>query len=116
MIAGSACLKASSALLRSPLAIASSTLPTNVRSRERRALLTAVRRAILRGAFLADDVLAISLSFCGRPLDRRHPPVPEKSKRRLEPRRQLALLIVALPGGVERPAGHVGQAHSTRTR
>ena len=39
--------------------MASSTLRKNVRTRERRDLLTAVRRAILRTIFLAEDVLAI---------------------------------------------------------
>ena len=43
--------------------IASSTLPIDVRSRERRDLLISVRRAITRVAFLADLVLAMSLSY-----------------------------------------------------
>ena len=63
MIAGSAALNAASAALRSPLAIASSTLRTELRSAERRALLTSVRRAIWRVALRADLVLAMALSF-----------------------------------------------------
>src|SRR5205814_10327376 len=63
---GSASLRAATALLRSPEASASSTLPTNVRSRERRALLTSVRRAIWRVALRADFVLAILVLLGGR--------------------------------------------------
>src|SRR3982074_3671696 len=59
MMTGSAAFKAAIALSRSPAAIASSTLPTNVRRRDRRALLTAVRRAMTRVAFLAELVLAM---------------------------------------------------------
>src|ERR1700722_11279635 len=59
MIAGSASAIAVVARVRSPEAIASSTLRTAVRTRERRALLTAVRRTAWRAAFLADLVLAI---------------------------------------------------------
>src|SRR5579862_6448699 len=44
---------------RSPAASASSNLRTKVRTRERRALLTSVRRAILRIAFLAPGLFAI---------------------------------------------------------
>ena len=55
---------ASRAALRSPLLIASSTVRTAPRIWVRRDLLTMVRRAILRVAFLAEEVLAISqLSF-----------------------------------------------------
>lgn len=59
IISGSAARSAAKALAASPAAMASSTLRTKVRIRERRALLTCVRRAILRVAFLADVVLAI---------------------------------------------------------
>src|SRR6476661_2443862 len=65
MIAGSASLKAVSAALRSPLAIASSTRRTEPRRAERRDLLTSVRRAIWRVALRADLVLAMSYSFIG---------------------------------------------------
>ena len=44
---------------RSPVAIASSIFTTAVRKRERRALLTIVRRAIWRAALRAELVLAI---------------------------------------------------------
>src|SRR5579871_2535804 len=56
---GSAATKAACAADLSPLAIAASTLRSDVRIRERRALFISVRRAILRVAFLADLVLAI---------------------------------------------------------
>ena len=59
MIVGSASLSAATALARSPDAIASSIFTTAVRRCERRDLLTAVRRAIWRVAFWADDVLAM---------------------------------------------------------
>src|SRR6185369_3181901 len=52
---GCAALNASTAAPLSPAASASSTLRTKLRTRERRILLTAARRAILRAAFLADD-------------------------------------------------------------
>jgi hypothetical protein len=45
----------------SPDAIASSTLRTKLRMRDRGILFIAVRRAIFRAAFLADGVLAIEL-------------------------------------------------------
>src|SRR5215467_4058694 len=61
MRAGSAATRADFAAALLPLAIASSTLRSEVRMRERRALFTSVRRAILRVAFLADLVLAISV-------------------------------------------------------
>jgi len=48
------------ARLRSPAAIASSTLRIAERMRERRDLLITVRRAAWRAAFLADFVLAIT--------------------------------------------------------
>ena len=67
MIAGSASLNAARAAVRSPEAIASSILRTEPRSSERRALLTSVRRAILRVALRADVVLAMKLSLA-RPL------------------------------------------------
>jgi hypothetical protein len=60
-ISGCASLRAADAACLSPEAIASSTLRRNVLTRERRALFTAVRRAILRTIFLAEDVLAILL-------------------------------------------------------
>ena len=63
MMTGSAALNAAKAALRSPLLIASSTLRTEFRNTERRALLTSVRRAITRVALRADFVLAINLSF-----------------------------------------------------
>ena len=63
MMTGSAALNAAKAALRSPLLIASSTLRTEFRSTERRALLISVRRAITRVALRADLVLAINLSF-----------------------------------------------------
>src|SRR5450759_4814177 len=63
MITGSASLNAVKAAVRSPLAIASSILRTELRSSERRVLLTSVLRAILRVALRADVVLAMSLSF-----------------------------------------------------
>src|SRR3954452_19267758 len=63
MITGSAAFNASVAAVRSPPEIASSTLRTELRSRERRDLLITVRRAILRVALRADVVLAIRISF-----------------------------------------------------
>src|SRR5919198_5095191 len=60
---GCAALSAASAAALSPEASASSTLRTKVRTRERRILLTAARRAILRAAFLAEEVLAINASL-----------------------------------------------------
>src|SRR5262249_5171555 len=59
MITGSASRKAASAFPRSPAAMASSTLRTQLRIFERRALLIAVRRAILRAALRAETVLAM---------------------------------------------------------
>lgn len=50
---------AASARDRSPALIASSTLRTALRRRERRALLMTVRRTLWRAAFLADFVLAM---------------------------------------------------------
>src|SRR5262249_40030662 len=60
---GCAARKASLALAASPAASASSTWRTKVRTRERRALLTSVRRAILRVAFFAEVVLAMDASL-----------------------------------------------------
>ena len=57
--AGSASVIAATAAARSPAEIASSTLRTVLRTRARRPLLTSVRRAIWRVAFLADFVLGI---------------------------------------------------------
>jgi hypothetical protein len=62
MSAGSAATRAACAAPLLPLLMASSTLRNELRMRERRALLTSVRRAILRVAFLADLVLAIDTS------------------------------------------------------
>src|SRR6478752_10323786 len=59
MSSGSACAIAFSAASRSPLLIAASTVRTAPRIWVRRDLLTMVRRAILRVAFLAEVVLAI---------------------------------------------------------
>src|SRR5690606_22692531 len=56
---GCASAKAACATSLLPDASASSTLRRKVRTRERRFLLTAVRRAIFRVAFLAEDVLAM---------------------------------------------------------
>src|SRR5882672_2320106 len=63
MSVGSAATRAAFAAALLPLAIASSTWRKDVRMRERRALFTSVRRAILRVAFLADLVLAIDPSL-----------------------------------------------------
>src|SRR5437763_14552692 len=60
---GSASVIAFSAASRSPLLIASSTVRTAPRIWVRRDLLTTVRRAILRVAFLAEEVLAIAQKF-----------------------------------------------------
>src|SRR6185295_19962617 len=59
MISGSAAFRAASAAALSPEAIASSTLRTELRMRERRAVLMSVRRAITRAALRAEEVLAI---------------------------------------------------------
>src|SRR3569623_362172 len=56
---GSACFIASTAALRSPFSIAASSRRTEPHSWVRRDLLIAVRRAILRVAFLAEVVLAM---------------------------------------------------------
>src|ERR1700730_1425233 len=61
MISGSAFDSASRAFLPSPAVIASSTTRSEPRMRESRILLIAVRLAILRVAFLAEDVFAISI-------------------------------------------------------
>src|SRR3954463_12373960 len=60
---GSARAIAFSAASRLPLLIASSTVRTAPRIWVRRDLLTMVRRAILRGAFFAEEVLAIAQKF-----------------------------------------------------
>src|SRR5690606_9657167 len=60
-ISGSAALRAAKAVAWSPAEMASSTLRMKVRMRLRRDLLIAVRAAILRVAFWADGVLAISV-------------------------------------------------------
>ncbi len=61
IMTGSASAIAATARDRSPAVNASSTLRTTVRRRERRALLTTVRRTLCRAAFLADFVLAMVL-------------------------------------------------------
>jgi hypothetical protein len=53
-------LNASRALAASPAAKASSTARTNPRNRLRRLVFITVRRSLLRNAFLADLVFAIS--------------------------------------------------------
>src|SRR5690606_12795024 len=67
LISGSAALSAVEAAAWSPEAIASSTLRMKVRMRLRRDLLVAVRAAILRVAFWADGVLAISVLLIVQP-------------------------------------------------
>src|SRR3546814_1508034 len=62
-ISGWASFRASAATVTSPAAIASSTLRMKPRTRERRALLTAVRLAIVRVAFFAEVVLAMYASL-----------------------------------------------------
>src|ERR1700712_4892148 len=59
IISGSAARRAASASCWLPEAMASSTLRTKVRMRERRERLIAVRLAILRVIFLAEAVLAM---------------------------------------------------------
>src|SRR5436190_9072663 len=72
MIWGPATFRAAAAAALSPEAIASSTLRTEVRMRERRAMLISVRRAITRVALRAEEVLAIDFRVraasrqCGR--------------------------------------------------
>jgi hypothetical protein len=61
MISGAAAFSAAAAAGLSPEAIASSTLRTEVRMRERRAMLISVRRAITRVALRAEEVLAIDV-------------------------------------------------------
>src|SRR4051794_18294317 len=69
MISGSAAFNAAAAAALSPEAIASSTLRTVVRMRERRAVLMSVRRAMTRVALRAEDVLAIDfVSGCEPPM------------------------------------------------
>src|SRR6185312_13447854 len=61
-----AATKAVLAAAASPPVTASSNLRRKVRTRERRAVLTSVRRAILRIAFLAPGLLAIGRTLrCG---------------------------------------------------
>src|SRR5256885_949576 len=62
---GAAALSADSAASRLPEAIASSTLRTWPRTRLKRFLLIAVRRAATRVAFFADFVLAMEVSLSG---------------------------------------------------
>src|SRR5215831_14834115 len=74
MITGSASRSAASAVLRSPLAIASSTLRTKLRISDVRPLLISVRRAILRAALRAEGVLGMAvlvLRAAGWPTRRR---------------------------------------------
>src|SRR5947209_4073975 len=70
MISGSAAFSAAAAAALSPEAIASSTLRTELRMRERRAVLMSVRRAITRVALRAEDVLAIDFVSECEPLMR----------------------------------------------
>src|SRR5688572_31734114 len=63
MICGCASRSAVLAASLSPEAIASSTLRMKLRMRVRGTLFIAVRRAILRAAFLAEGVLAMSNPF-----------------------------------------------------
>lgn len=84
MRAGSAATRAACAETLLPLVIASSTLRSELRMRERRALFTAVRRAILRVAFLADLVLAIDPSVELRP----RPQIKRRRRRRKKQRRR----------------------------
>src|SRR5882724_371312 len=88
MMTGSASLSAAWARERSPVAIASSILTTAVRRRERRDLLTIVRRAIWRVALRAELVLAIRFRLC-------------ICKRRDQAGRGFALLIEAARRGVK---------------
>ncbi len=69
MISGCASRRASDARALSPDVIASSTRRMNVLIRDRRAVFTAVRLAILRTIFLADFVFAIDNSRRGTVLD-----------------------------------------------
>src|SRR5262245_3980660 len=66
MMTGSAAFRAASACVRSPAAMASSTLRTKLRSFERRPLLISVRRAILRVALRAELVLAMPIPVLRR--------------------------------------------------
>ena len=68
MISGWAAFSASAAAAWSPVAIASSTLRTKVRIRERRALLISARRSACSARFLDDGELAMSV---GVPVSRR---------------------------------------------
>ena len=60
MISGWAAFSASAAAAWSPVAIASSTLRTKVRIRERRALLISARRSACSARFFDDGELAMS--------------------------------------------------------
>lgn len=72
MISGCATFSADCAAAASPAAIASSTLRIKVRIRDRRAVLTVVRRSIFRTIFFADDVFAINdVSAIGAPTARK---------------------------------------------
>src|SRR3569623_637940 len=70
---GSARFIAWIAASRSPFAIASSTIRTEPRIMVRRDLLTAVRRAILRVAFLAEVVLAMVSTYPSAVFHRERP-------------------------------------------
>src|ERR1700710_2368617 len=65
---GSACFIAFNAASRSPLLMASSTIRTEPRIWVRRDLLMMVRRAILRVAFFAELVLAMSYFLRQQPI------------------------------------------------
>src|SRR5262249_42508666 len=102
MSAGSAATRAACAEALLPLAIASSTLRSELRMRERRPLFTAVRRAILRVAFLADLVLAIDPSVELRPrlqIKRRRRP---RKKQRRRDRRRDGTAYSGVAGGRQR--------------
>src|SRR5262245_16503088 len=103
MISGSASFMAASANARSPAAIASSTLRTKPRTRERRALLMRVRRAILRVAILADLVLAILVPFGERPRS----PLRADNRRENRDRKRSGRRRAFSPGagGRQRPPG-----------
>src|SRR5258705_7043686 len=65
MISGSAAFKAASAAFLSPEAMASSTLRIKPRTRVLRAVLMAVRLAVVRTRFLAEAILGMGvLQFC----------------------------------------------------
>src|ERR1700704_6005400 len=117
MITGSASLSAARARLRSPVAIASSTLRTKLRNFERRLLLISVRRAILRVALRAEVVLAMRvLGFAGgrSPVHPgsigQKPPDTMKCDRRRGPHRQLGGAYRDIAAERQRPCSRHGRA------